>query len=430
MTRSSGMPTCLGGGHAALALSVLLSVACQAANSAPRAEHPQVPAAKPPRVQARESGQMKRRAPSTSAGSQRHPPPVILVGAPQPARAPDPELQALLDRCGPGELSLHRAAQKLLERDFVEHPLDTSALTAAVRTSGGPFTKPRGLRLRQASGDVHWEPELASWLDTLPTSPERRCGIAADDDSVRGHQLAVIAAEAYADLAALPTQVEVGYQVHFQARLLVPSTHAELIVLGPDGSPQRLEPVVSGDAVSARFYLDTPGLHQIQLMHDAAGGPRVALEAWVGVGQPLPRTLEGPAAPGEEVTSELPPRESLLGMLNRARATRALTPLKRDARLERLASRHARAMRLEGRLSHDLGDGNPVWRLQAAQIAAQTAGENLAHAPTLGRAHRAIWASPSHRANVLDPHFDSVGIGAVQSDDGSWWVCELMADLR
>lgn len=79
-------------------------------------------------------------------------------------------------------------------------------------------------------------------------------------------------------------------------------------------------------------------------------------------------------------------------------------------------------------MAHDLGEGNPVWRVQDAGILSRMTGENLAHATTLGRAHRSIYESPSHRNNLLAPYFDEVGIGVAQDADGSFWICELFVD--
>ncbi|HEY3493779.1 MAG TPA: CAP domain-containing protein, partial [Polyangiaceae bacterium] len=56
-------------------------------------------------------------------------------------------------------------------------------------------------------------------------------------------------------------------------------------------------------------------------------------------------------------------------------------------------------------------------------------GENVAHARNALLAHRALWASPSHRANLLEPNYDSVGIGVAEDADGSVWVSELFAKL-
>lgn len=355
------------------------------------------------------------------------------TAAPEPASAPDPQLDGLLATCGQGDGALHRAAAKLLTQDLLQHPLDNASLTFAVRTSGGPYVKPRGLRLHQKAGTdpVAFSAPLRQWSSTLAPSPARRCGIASSVQSESGYWLSVVAAEALADLEPLPARVDPGTRLDFRAQLLVPATQAALVVLGPEGLPRELLPSLAGDRVEASFFLDTPGLHQIQLMVDEAGGPAAALEAWVGVGRALPATVDAAAAPGEGVRIDpSEPERAILDMLNAARGSERLPALAADPALDQLAERHAVAMQSSERLEHDLGDGNPRWRLEAAGVHATTTGENLARAPSLARAHRAIWASPSHRANLLNPHFDKVGIGVAQSANGEWWVCELLADLR
>jgi uncharacterized protein YkwD len=42
-------------------------------------------------------------------------------------------------------------------------------------------------------------------------------------------------------------------------------------------------------------------------------------------------------------------------------------------------------------------------------------GENLALAPTLPIAHQGLMDSPGHRANILHPEFERVGIGAIEA---------------
>jgi len=56
-------------------------------------------------------------------------------------------------------------------------------------------------------------------------------------------------------------------------------------------------------------------------------------------------------------------------------------------------------------------------------------GENVAHALDAERAHRMLWSSLSHRANLLGEAFDSIGIGAAVDADGSLWVSLVFADL-
>jgi uncharacterized protein YkwD len=114
-------------------------------------------------------------------------------------------------------------------------------------------------------------------------------------------------------------------------------------------------------------------------------------------------------------------------MIDRARATAAMGALPHDPRLDELAARHARAMAEHGRTAHDLGDGDPLARLSEAELFPRGSGENVAHAATLALAHRALWTSPSHRLNLLDPRFRSLGVGVSLGADGSVWVAELFA---
>ncbi len=83
----------------------------------------------------------------------------------------------------------------------------------------------------------------------------------------------------------------------------------------------------------------------------------------------------------------------------------------RDGALDEIAARHADAMRKLKRIAHDAGDGDPQSRVQASGLNVLAAGENVAHALDITRAHRALWASPSHRENLLQARFDRIGIG-------------------
>ncbi len=60
-------------------------------------------------------------------------------------------------------------------------------------------------------------------------------------------------------------------------------------------------------------------------------------------------------------------------------------------------------------------------------MSAHVAGENVATASTLENAHRALWASPSHRGNLLHEAFTRVGVAVVRAADGAVWVTEMFA---
>ncbi|HEY6459592.1 MAG TPA: CAP domain-containing protein, partial [Polyangiaceae bacterium] len=86
---------------------------------------------------------------------------------------------------------------------------------------------------------------------------------------------------------------------------------------------------------------------------------------------------------------------------------------------------HAERMAATRTLAHDAGDGDPLERLRVAGIALRAAGENVAHAGTVSLAHRALWGSPSHRANVLGS-YARLGVGVVRDANGDAWVVEEM----
>jgi uncharacterized protein YkwD len=114
-------------------------------------------------------------------------------------------------------------------------------------------------------------------------------------------------------------------------------------------------------------------------------------------------------------------------MIAVARDSEGLAPLKPNRALDRLARAHAGRMMRASELAHDAGDGDVRRRLEDAGIDAASVGENIAHAATVPLAHRALWASPSHRDNLLGPRFARLGVGVARDPDGTVWVTELFA---
>jgi uncharacterized protein YkwD len=152
------------------------------------------------------------------------------------------------------------------------------------------------------------------------------------------------------------------------------------------------------------------------------------LEAIVHAGTtPPPRYVSTPA-PGEDAGQPAKTDdEAMTRMVNAARVAEGLAALRRDPELDKLALEHSTEMRKQRVVGHDIGDGDPSARVGAAGITARITGENVASASTLEGAHRALWASPSHRGNLLFADFTRVGIAVVRGADGAVWVTELFA---
>lgn len=107
----------------------------------------------------------------------------------------------------------------------------------------------------------------------------------------------------------------------------------------------------------------------------------------------------------------------MLDLLNQERASRGLKPLVRDATIDAVARSHAFDMLRRGYFAHETPEGTtPFDRMRDGNIRFNTAGENLALAPTVMLAHQGLMDSPGHRANILRPEFGRVGIGAALAD--------------
>lgn len=103
--------------------------------------------------------------------------------------------------------------------------------------------------------------------------------------------------------------------------------------------------------------------------------------------------------------------------VNAERAAAGLPALRVADELVSVGRQHAQRMASTADLHHNPNLGNDVtgW---------DKVGENVGRGPDVGRIHAAFMASPSHRANVLDPAWTEVGMGVVVVD-GQVWVTEL-----
>jgi uncharacterized protein YkwD len=342
-------------------------------------------------------------------------------------------LSPFFEQCRLGDAALSRVAERFARRQAEgSTPLDVSEISFALRAEGSPYVWPRAWTLE--GGDLESPTaveRMRGWLDSFDDGGERRCGIARAATRERS-VLAAVAVDVLADLDPLPVQLRAGTWVDVAANVLVPASDAKVIVLGPSGAPYAVPTSFDGHRARARFRADRPGAFLIQLLANVAGGPRPVLEATVYADVRPPTSFFGDAAPGEPtepLTPQADKSAALLAMVNQARETEQSPALVRDATLDAVAERHAQAMRKLKRIAHDAGDGDPRSRVEGADIGILATGENVAHALDVARAHRALWASPSHRENLLQARFDRIGIGIALDPDGSIWVCEVFADF-
>jgi uncharacterized protein YkwD len=109
----------------------------------------------------------------------------------------------------------------------------------------------------------------------------------------------------------------------------------------------------------------------------------------------------------------------LLDLANQARAQAGARPLALDAGLCQAARAHAEAMFAARQLSHQF-DGEPSLpqRLgSATNIPLDQEGENVALDFDAEKGHEHLMLSPPHRANLLNPTYNVVGLGVIRSGD-------------
>lgn len=106
--------------------------------------------------------------------------------------------------------------------------------------------------------------------------------------------------------------------------------------------------------------------------------------------------------------------QKMLDLINAERVKAGVQPLRMDKKLTEIARAHSTDMWARQYFSHVDPDGiTPFDRMDAAKIDFHNAGENLALAHTVERAHDGLMNSEGHRRNILDPNFRWVGIGAI-----------------
>ena len=114
------------------------------------------------------------------------------------------------------------------------------------------------------------------------------------------------------------------------------------------------------------------------------------------------------------VTSTLAHAEDMVDMISRYRREHGLSTVKSDPQLTAIAQRQAKAMAASGIMDHNVA-GPFASRISEAHLG--MASENIAAGTKTWAETFRIWQnSPSHNANLLQYHADSVGIAVARND--------------
>lgn len=136
---------------------------------------------------------------------------------------------------------------------------------------------------------------------------------------------------------------------------------------------------------------------------------------------PSPTPSPSSSSPGQANAraDEVALERQFFDLVNQERSKRGMRPLSYDSSLTGTARRHSDRMAAEGRLYHNTSE------LRSEEFARRNGyplmvGENVGEGPTVRWLHDAFMNSPSHRDNIIERRYTSMGIGVTVSDDTIW----------
>jgi uncharacterized protein YkwD len=144
-----------------------------------------------------------------------------------------------------------------------------------------------------------------------------------------------------------------------------------------------------------------------------------------------PDTRDGEAtvtdpAPTAPVGAETPEQQIAADLFERAndeRRERGLDPLDWNEDLAQLAREWSEEMSITGEIQHRDIDVDLIQDIDGLTGLGENLFTSTAPVPA-GRAHEGWMRSPGHRANLLSPDWDLLGIGVVCADDGGMYATQ------
>lgn len=109
--------------------------------------------------------------------------------------------------------------------------------------------------------------------------------------------------------------------------------------------------------------------------------------------------------------------EQLFNLLNQERVRAGMQRLQWNQDLADAARAHSDLLARHKKLSHQFsGEAQLQQRAGKAGARFDAVAENVAYAPTVRDLHNGLMHSPPHRANILNPEYNAVGISIVDRD--------------
>ncbi|MBT6143110.1 hypothetical protein HOH51_01210 [bacterium] len=197
-------------------------------------------------------------------------------------------------------------------------------------------------------------------------------------------------------------------------------------LIKPDGlvETNRLALNKNGNSYSYDFTLDQDGTYVIEI-NNTAGLAVINHPIYKQGTFPLVGEYFDDFETEQDGTfNESDQKQYLLQLINEERATYNFTPVSLEPELSSLSRLHNNDMIDRDYFAHVSLDGlTPNDRRNRENISTPV-GENLAKDLSTLRAHNSLMRSAAHRANILNPSWDKVGISVLLDDDGYYYVTQ------
>jgi uncharacterized protein YkwD len=131
--------------------------------------------------------------------------------------------------------------------------------------------------------------------------------------------------------------------------------------------------------------------------------------------------------------------ERVLALVNAFRNEQSQTPLQPEVRLTSAAQTFVEYLAGTGRLDHDADGSTPRGRAKQRGYDGCIVGENIAYEYSsrgfaeeqLARAVVQGWKeSPTHRENMVYPHFIETGVAVARGRDGAYYAVQMFGTPR
>src|SRR5207237_1385190 len=108
--------------------------------------------------------------------------------------------------------------------------------------------------------------------------------------------------------------------------------------------------------------------------------------------------------------------QQIFQLANQARKGAGAEPLQWNEHAAEAARTHAKMMAEKQTLSHQFGEEPTLReRMAATGLRFDSVAENVADEESTDEVHQALMNSPPHRLNLLNPKYNSVGIGVAKN---------------